>query len=453
MSTKDLTATAPTPWCEVPIWSGRYGDEQEQIPLAAAASAGGELAVVGIYNGSLDFGSGALATMYPAPTFAAHFTASGEVLWARRLAHSFVVTAPSAAVIDASGLLVVAGGFSGQVVIGERELLSSGSESAYLVKLDRGGQIVYVRVFDGAGGYSRIHSLGRDLDGGVIVAGTFDGNLRLDSSTVLSSVGHPDIFLARLDHQGRHLWSKRFGQQRCEVGDLAVGPLGDVVLSGRFVGNLDLGGELLGSFPPTSDYELFVARFGADGSHRFSRFFGSTDNDLSPRVAIDGAGRVALSAMFSGRLDFGGGVLEKKPSEVDTFGDLYLASLSSQGEHLWSQVIGGVYAEQIRELSFGADSTLNLVGDFSGSIRFSESTALIAAGQHDIFVAQLSANGEHLASAAYGEVATQQAVAGQGACGDVLVAACCRGELGFDDSDPLPGAENTCDVCLARVLP
>ena len=453
MSAKDLRQTQPTPWCETPVFSLRFGDEQEQIPLATAGDSSGEQAVVGTYNGSLDFGSGSLPQKLPAPTFAAQFTAQGDVLWGRLLAHSAIFTTPRAVAIDASGRLVVGGGFSSQVVIGERELLSAASESAYLVKLDRRGEIVYLRVFDGTGGYSRIHSLGADREGGVVVAGTFDGGIRFDSSTMLTSIGHPDIFLARLDSQGRHVWSKRFGQKSCELGGMSVGALGDVALSGRYRGNLDLGGELLGATPPRSDYDLFVARFGPDGTHQFSRSFGSLKEDAAPAIAIDPAGRVVLSAMFSGTLDFGGGVLTKLPSDVDPFGDLYLASLSSSGEHLWSRVVPGVYSERITQLSFGSDSTLNLVGDFDGSIRFTDEAALIAAGEEDIFVAQLSAGGEHLASAAYGNSSPQRAVGGKAVCGQVLLTACCRGEVSFGQTEPLDGAEHSCDLCLARVAP
>ena len=75
---------------------------------------------------------------------------------------------------------------------------------------------------------------------------------------LLTSAGGDDVFVAKLDADGQHLFSKRFGdgagQQAFRAA--AAGP-GDALIFGRFAGNIDFG-----SGPITSNgaSDAFVGR-------------------------------------------------------------------------------------------------------------------------------------------------------------------------------------------------
>ncbi|HUN81537.1 MAG TPA: hypothetical protein VMV81_08520 [Phycisphaerae bacterium] len=59
---------------------------------------------------------------------------------------------------------------------------------------------------------------------------------------------HIDIFLAKFDASGNHLWSKRFGDSLSQIGAaIAVDLAGSVWIAGSFLGSLDFRGGPLTS--------------------------------------------------------------------------------------------------------------------------------------------------------------------------------------------------------------
>ena len=115
-----------------------------------------------------------------------------------------------------------------------------------------------------------------------------------------------------------HLWSKRFGSTSFDQGyGVAVDDSGNVVVTGSFNGTVNFGGGGLNS---AGSFDIFVAKFsGADGSHLWSKRFGSTYEDEGLGVAVDGSGNVVVTGYFWGTVDFGGGELTSAGSSDDIF--------------------------------------------------------------------------------------------------------------------------------------
>jgi hypothetical protein len=77
-------------------------------------------------------------------------------------------------------------------------------------------------------------------------------------------------------------------------------------------------------------------------------------------------GVVVVAGRFNGSIDFGGGAMTCASSQTDIF----LASRSSEGEHLWARRFGGPYEQQTRSIATGHDGSIALTGVFKGSIGF-----------------------------------------------------------------------------------
>ena len=74
------------------------------------------------------------------------------------------------------------------------------------------------------------------------VAGSFEGSIDLGGGP-LASAGGDDVFVAKLDPRGNHVWSKRSGDRQAQHGRaLAVDPSGNLVLAGDAQGALDFTG-------------------------------------------------------------------------------------------------------------------------------------------------------------------------------------------------------------------
>ena len=73
-----------------------------------------------------------------------------------------------------------------------------------------------------------------DGSGNVLVTGTFEGTVDFGGGP-LTSTGVSDIFLAKYDPNGNHIWSQRFGGTSSEsVRAIAVDGSGNVLVTGSF---------------------------------------------------------------------------------------------------------------------------------------------------------------------------------------------------------------------------
>jgi hypothetical protein len=201
---------------------------------------------------------------------------------------------------------------------------------------------------------------------------------------VLTSAGSGDVFVAKLDVGGAHLWSKRFGDaDQQDASSLTVDFAGNVVLTGEFAGTVDFGGAPLTS---TGGFDLFVAKLDGAGGHLWSKRFGDGDDQGgTPSIAVDGSGNVFAAGTFHGALNFGGGPLASAGGE-----DAYLAKMDGNGAHLWSKRFGDVSDGQVATC-LAADASGNVIvgGYFSGTVDFGGGS-VVSAGGNDAFVAKFS---------------------------------------------------------------
>lgn len=132
------------------------------------------------------------------------------------------------------------------------------------------------------------------------------------------------------------LWVHRFGGTTAGQ-RVATGPSGEVVVAGIFSGATGFGGDQLTS---AGSSDVYLASFDPSGAHRWSRRLGGTSSDSVSGLATDGSGAIVVAGSFGGVVDFGGGPLVSAGSA-----DIYIASFSPSGAHLWSKRFGDVPGE------------------------------------------------------------------------------------------------------------
>lgn len=296
-----LNSMGATQWGKVFSGAGTW-----QEGVSAAADKDGNLIVVGHFDGMLDVGGTALTSAGGRDIFAAKLDGqNGNVLWAKSfgdVSEQFV----RRVAVNAAGDIWFGGGFSGSVDFGGGPLASSNGEDAYLVKLD--GQGAYMKAMRfGEGLDQALMNLAVVPSGGVVVSGRFKGGIDLGGG-ILNSMGGDDIFLAKLDEMGAHQWSMRFGDANPQVVEtIAVDFAGNISLAGRFLGSLDLGHKP--PLPGTDADDVFVARLDPMGAYIWAHAFGGTFDQIGTAVAVDSKGNTALTGLFLGSIDLGGGPL------------------------------------------------------------------------------------------------------------------------------------------------
>lgn len=392
------SGTANTTQAQIPehVWSQDFGGPAHQFALGVAVDDSGSVLVTGFFEDRVNFGGVQLTSAGGTDIFVAKFDADGGHNWSKRFGDASDQNGQRVAVDDLANV-VVAGDFEGAVDFGGGALASAGNSDLYITKFDRDGNHIWSERFGGAKNES-MECVAVDDSGNVYVTGFFQDSVDFGGGTLVSA-GWWDIYIAKFDADGNHIWSDGFGDGLLETGQsVAVDGSGNVLLTGQFEGTLNLGGEMLAS---AGGFDIFVAKFDSGGNHIWSRRFGDAFPQSGLDVASDGLGNIWLTGDFWGTVDFGGG-----PLTDAGMGDIYLAKFDSGGNHLWSNRFGDASIQRGNRLEVDGSGNVFVEGEFEGTVDFGGGP-LTSAGSWDIFVAKFDSEGGHVWSEGYGGVNNQ----------------------------------------------
>jgi hypothetical protein len=322
---------------------------------------------------------------------------TGATTWAEAFAGENVWTFGSA--VDAAGNAIFGGIYTGSLDLGGTNLTSGAAGDAWLAKVDPAGNLLRATSFgDGAG--ADVWAIACDATGNIFLALDVQGTLDFGGATI-TSAGDSDLGVAKLDPDGKHLWSKAFGDAATQYAEgIAVDADGGVVLCGEHDGTIDFGGGLLVS---AGGFDGYLAKLDGTGQHVWSKSFGSAVADegaYSVAVAADGA--IAVTGPFNADTDFGGGLLTNAGG-----GDVFVAKLGADGEHLWSKGFGDAGMQWGTGVRFDPSGNVIVIGINGGSLDFGGGT-LTSAGGDDVFIAKLDAMGAHVWSKGLGASGTDR---------------------------------------------
>jgi hypothetical protein len=370
-------------------WSKRFGDAGNQFGMAVALDAAGNIFVAGRVFTGIDLGGGMLRTNGGDDVFVAKLDPDGNHLWSKIFGGDGADRCDRITV-DAAGNVIVAGAFSAAANFGGTQLTSAGMRDVFVAKLGPNGNVVFARRAGGSGD-DLAYGAAADATGNVLVTGTFAGSLDFGGPQ-LTSDGESDVFVAKLDPGGQHVWSARFGGPGAdEAQDVAVNQTtGEVVLTGTFTSTVDFSGQGEAVMTSAGDRDIFVAKLDPAGAHLFSQRFGDAQDQLSTEfetgartsVALDASGNIVLSGTLFGAADFGGGTLTSAGRT-----DIYLAKLDPTGAYRHSALFGDSSTQIGLDVATDGNYVV-LVGRAYGRTNFGQG-ALMHAGQGDAFMAKL----------------------------------------------------------------
>ena len=292
-------------------WSLRVGNGANQFATACAVDAGGNSVVTGVFWGKLDFGSDQalkLESKGESDGFVVKLDATGQPVWAKRFGDPEHHQAGSGVAVDGHGNVLLSGWFKGHLNLGSPDLESTGETDMFVAKLSPAGDHLWGRV---AHSSNAGKALGVAVDGAgnVVVTGSFRSSIKIGPMTY-TSAGDKDIFVMRLDDNGTPVWSKSFGDSADQEGvGVAVDPAGNVLVTGSFLGRIDIGGRDLSA---SGAADGFIAKLDPGGAPLWARSFGDSSEQGSAAIAADTLGNVWATGYFAGSTDFGGGAIQSR---------------------------------------------------------------------------------------------------------------------------------------------
>jgi hypothetical protein len=246
-------------------WSKSYCLSGDARAAAIATDFKSNLMLTGYFDGSISFGlAGDTLISDGRDAFAVKLMPNGDHAWSRSFGGPGAQEGTGVAA-DNKDHLIVTGEFEGSTDFGGGALTSAGKLDAFVVKLSAlDGSTTWSKRF-GDDQDQRPTSIGVTDAGNPIVTGVLNGSIDFGGGALPASAS-PQIFLAKLTSEnGDHLFSRAFGGVGpAYSSEIAVNPAGDLGLTGYYTGGIDFG---LGELPysemdmTTPHIFLFLAPF------------------------------------------------------------------------------------------------------------------------------------------------------------------------------------------------
>ena len=299
--------------------------------------------------------------------------------------------------LDGSNNAYVSGTFFGSLDFGGGVMNSVNflNGDVFLAKLDVNGDHVWSTSFVPSFGVF-IDAVAVDPAGGTYVAGKIlNGDVDFGGGTIS---GTNEIVIVKFDANGNHVWDSTFGNG--EVYEMDADGT-HLAVCGRIDTAVDFGG---GSLSGGGGRDGFVAKLTAAGGHVWSLGFGDGGNEEGRNVALGSGGDISLLAAVSGSADFGGGALT-----ADFNVDIALARFDASGTHLWSTIYHGTFSGgsyvTAADLAVGPSDEIVITGENRAAVDFGGGN-LNTVGQADIFLVKLDSSGSHVWSTSLGATST-----------------------------------------------
>ncbi len=336
-------------------WTAQIGTSSHERSRSVAVDASGNSYISGYTQGVLGSSSAG-----GADAFLTKFDSSGSELWTQQIGTSSNDYSYSVAV-DGSGNAYISGETLG--VLGDS---SGGGVDAFLTKFDSSGNEVWSsQIGTSVTDFSR--SMAVDASGNSYISGQTFGVLGD------SSAGGWDAFLTKFDTLGNEVWTQQIGTANTDSSySVAVDASGNSYISGYTYG-------VLGSSSAGAS-DAFLTKIDSSGSEVWSSQIGTSSNDESYSVAVDGSGNAYISGYTQGVLG----------SSSAGGWDAFLTKFDSSGSELWTQQIG----------TSGSDVSYSVAVDASGNAYISGYTGGVlgdsSAGSGDAFLTKFDSSGNEV---------------------------------------------------------
>jgi len=256
--------------------------------------------------------------------------------------------------------------------------MNKGGEDIFIVKLNKEGKIVWKKLIGGSRDEVG-HVIKQTSDSGYVVTGRTNSN-NGDIPRIYG--GYNDCFLLKLDKNGNIMWSKVFGGNGEDVGQsVTLTENNGIIVTGYFSSN---DGDFSGM--NQRYWDVFVIKFDSIGNILWKKSFGGSGYDKSYSV-------ISMKdncLLVTGNTDSNDGDfrdMNKGGNEV------FVVKLDSIGGMIWKKSFGGTNEENSRSITVTNDSGLVVIGN-TNSNNGDFNMMNRKSGTNDVFVVKLDNNGD-----------------------------------------------------------
>jgi hypothetical protein len=339
-----------------------------------------EIFIAGTFGDDFNIGNKNLFINGLEDIFISKINTNNETVWAKSLGSNDRDKITGFRLFEDS-LIYFSGVFWDNITFDTISLSATGN-ALFVAQLDSSGNSKWVNAIYGNSSKT-INEGVTDNNGNYYITGSFSANLYFPNDT-LTAQGLEDAFVAKYDKNGLFLWAKSIGYQRyTEATGLTVNNIGAVYIAGQFNGRVIFGNDTL--WASALDFDLFFAKYDANGNLIFGKRFGGIYDNTNPKLALGIFGKVAMAGTFVGLLNF-------DQTSIQTSGldsDIFLAVFDDLGSLLSVGKYGDTNPETLQGLAVNVDDYY-LSGYFNTSTTFGNTSLITSVGNLQNFVIRMT---------------------------------------------------------------
>lgn len=312
---------------------------------------------------------------------------SGDLVWVRTFgAPTYSITGANwergnALDIDGFSNVYVIGSFADTVDFDfgpdiHEVIVAPGERGAFILKVDQDGNFLWVKT------WVELNPIDVAVDalGNPHITGKFNGLVDFDpgQNTYNLAAFNQAVFVSKLTSEGEFDWARKLGSGFWEEGNcIAVDNDGNVYSGGRFdyTEDFDPGPDefFLTPIGTASQWDGYISKLDPEGQFVWAVGFGGSSHDEVRDLVIDSLGNVLCTGQFNGNAifhpdtnKFGSPVF----GEYSWMEDVFVASISSDGELVWSKRIGGQDDDSGHAIATDLSHNVYVTGLFAETVDF-----------------------------------------------------------------------------------
>ena len=248
----------------------------------------------------------------------------------------------------------------------------------------KSGQLLWAKSF-GGDGFDLPSDIHIDQNGHILMTGLFEGNTSFES-TVISSAGNYDGFLAKFDSEGTLIWIKPFGGADYDTGvSLVSDNSTNIFITGNFSGTATFDAV---SKTSQNGQDIFLAKFNDSGNIQWIVAAGGNDTDRSKKVLLTSENKLLLLGEFASDISLGSTSFTSLGS-YDVFKVTYDPILL---EWVNASQYGSTGEVGLAQAVLDSSDNLYVAGSFKNTLSINP-LSKNSEGDYDTFVSKILANG------------------------------------------------------------
>ena len=301
------------------MWAGRFSGTSHNYGYDVAVDDDENMYLTGYFNGTVDFDPAPATNTFNLTTtggreiYVVKLDITYNLVWAKKMGgtqsdEAYAITLYDDGNIYTTGVFIGTADFDPGSGVHYLSSVSSTLNDMFVSKLDNSGNFVWAKHLGGSSD-AAAKDVAVDGNGNVFTTGRFDGYVDFDPGTGsenLTTEGHYDVFISKLDVNGDYVWAKNIGGADWDEGlSVTTDDNGDVYLTGYFESSeMDFDpGTGIFEMSPNGFINAFNLKLDAVGDFAWANENGGASS-YGTSIAVSDPDVVHTAGYFQGTGDF-----------------------------------------------------------------------------------------------------------------------------------------------------